>query len=429
MTVEINAHLPADTRQATSAAVTEVVDGLRGSQILAIATAVRAMVADGHEVCNLTVGDFKPAEFPVPNKLVKETQSALERGETNYPPSDGLPVLRQAIADLYKRDLGLDYGPGGVVVCSGARPVLYGTWRLFTNPGDKTVSFLPAWNVGYYAHLCQTDHHFIRTSPETNFFPTVEQVREAIKGARLLVMNSPLNPTGTVIEPEVLRGIAEAIVEENRSRGDAPPCMLMWDAVYWQLTKEEYPFYSPVQLVPEIAPYVVHIDAISKGFAATGMRVGWAVLPPYLQPKMKALIGHMGAWAGRPEQIATAALLNDTEAVAEYNRWIKTEIDARLDTLYAGIMDMKSQGLPVDAIEPQGAIYLSFRVDIADRTNESIRSMLLEEAGMAVVPFQAFDLNEDSGWFRISIGAVGTEEIKPLLERLGATIRGAVKSA
>jgi aspartate aminotransferase len=257
----------------------------------------------------------------------------------------------------------------------------------------------------------------------------VEQVLEAIKGARLLVMNSPLNPTGTVIEPEVLRGIAEAIVEENRSRGDAPPCMLMWDAVYWQLTKEEYPFYSPVQLVPEIAPYVVHIDAISKGFAATGMRVGWAVLPPYLQPKMKALIGHMGAWAGRPEQIATAALLNDTEAVAEYNRWIKAEIDARLDTLYAGIMDMKSQGLPVDAIEPQGAIYLSFRVDIADRTNESIRSMLLEEAGMAVVPFQAFDLNEDSGWFRISIGAVGTEEIKPLLERLGATIRGAVKSA
>ena len=85
--------------------------------------------------------------------------------------------------------------------------------------------------------------------------------------------------------------------------------MLMWDAVYWQLTKNEYPYKSPVQLVPEIAPYVIHIDAISKGFAATGMRVGWAVLPPYLQTKMKALIGHMGAWAGRPEQIASAALL------------------------------------------------------------------------------------------------------------------------
>lgn len=429
MTVEINAHLPIDTQTATRAAVTETVDGMRGSKILAIASSVRSMIAEGREVCNLTVGDFKPAEFPVPAKLVEETQAALEQGETNYPPSDGLPVLREAIADLYKRELGLDYGAGGVVVCSGARPVLYGTWRLFTNPGDKTVSFLPAWNVGYYAHLCQTDHHFIRTSPETNFFPTVEQVRESIKGARLLVMNSPLNPTGTVIDPDVLRGIANAIVEENRSRGDAPPCMLMWDAVYWQLTKDEYPYYSPVQLVPEIAPYVVHIDAISKGFAATGLRVGWAVLPPYLQTKMKALIGHMGAWAGRPEQIATAALLNDPGAVSEYNRWIKSEIDARLDTMYAGIMEMKADGLPVDAIEPQGAIYLSFRVNLPGKTNETTRALLLEDAGMAVVPFQAFDLNEDTGWFRISIGAVATEEIAPMLKRLATTIRTATENA
>ena len=425
MTTPIHNHLPQDKPSATARAVTKVVAGLRGSQILAIATAVRGLIAEGRQVCNLTVGDFNPAIFPVPSLLVKETQAALERGETNYPPSDGLPVLRTAIADLYARDLGLDYGVDGVVVCSGARPVLYATWRLFTNPGDKTISFLPAWNVGYYAHLCQTDHHFIPTTPQTNFFPTVQQVKEALPGARLIVMNSPLNPTGTVIDPEVLRGIAQAIVQENQSRGDAPPCMLMWDAVYWQLTKDEYPFYSPVQLVPEVAPYVVHIDAISKGFAATGMRVGWAVLPPYLQPKMKALIGHMGAWAGRPEQIATAALLNNPEAVTQYNRWIKSEINARLDALYAGIMSMKARGLPVDAIEPQGAIYLSFRVDLKGRTNESIRAMLLEEAGVAVVPFQAFDLAEDSGWFRISIGAVSRDELSPMLERLETTIQKA----
>ena len=422
MTIDVSTKFESDTTAARKNAVTEVIEGLQGSQILAIATSVRAMIAEGKDVCNLTVGDFKPAEFPVPAKLVEGIQAAVAAGETNYPPSDGLPVLREAISDMYKRDLGLDYGPGGVVVCSGARPVLYATWRLFTNPGDKTVSFLPAWNVGYYAHLCQTDHHFIRTQPETNFFPTVEQVREALPNTRLLVMNSPLNPTGTVIDPEVLSGIAQAIVDENKSRGDAPPCMLMWDAVYWQLTKKDYPFYSPVQLVPEVAPYVVHIDAISKGFAATGLRVGWAVLPDYLQPKMKALIGHMGAWAGRPEQLATAALLNDTEAIATYNTWIKSEIDARLDSLYDGIMAMKAQGLPVDAIAPQGAIYLSFRVNLPGQTNEAIRAKLLDGAGMAVVPFQAFDLNEDTGWFRISIGAVAKDELAPMLERLQAVI-------
>jgi aspartate aminotransferase len=427
MSIDVNTFFDTDTAAARKRAVTDVVEGLQGSQILAIAAAVRAMVADGKEVCNLTVGDFKPSEFPVPELLVSEINAAVARGETNYPPSDGIIELREAIANMYKRELGLDYGAAGVVVCSGARPVLYGTWRLFTNPGDKTVSFLPGWNVGYYAHLNQTDHHFIRTEPETNFFPTVDQVKSVLPGTRLIVMNSPLNPTGTVIDKDVLRGIAQAIVDENKRRGDSPPCMLMWDAVYWQLTKEQYPFYSPVQLVPEVAPYVIHIDAISKGFAATGLRVGWAVLPPYLQPKMKALIGHIGAWAARPEQIATAALLNDPDAVATYNAWIKNEVDARLDALYDGIMAMKSKGLPVDAIEPQGAIYLSFRLSIPGETNESIRAKLLADAGMAVVPFQAFDLMEDSGWFRISVGAVSKNEIPPMLARLEAAINEGMK--
>jgi len=431
MTLTIRDHLPADGSKAASKALTSVMDGMQGSKILAIASAVRQMQADGQDVCNLTVGDFKPAEFPVPEGLVKQTQEALAAGQTNYPPSDGLPELRQAISDFYKRDLGLDYGPESVVVCSGARPVLYGTWRLFTNPGDKTVSFLPAWNVGYYAHLNQTDHHFIRTTPENNFFPTVEEVRAALPGTRLMVLNSPLNPTGTVIDPETLRGIAQALVEENASRGDDPPCMLMYDQVYWMLDSEAHPHASPVQLVPECAPYVIHIDAISKAFAATGLRVGWAVMPAYIQPKMKALIGHMGAWAARPEQGATAWLLNNPDAIKAYHRDMKAAISARLDRLYAGITRMRDSGLPVDAIAPQGAIYLSFRVDLVGKgfaSNEEIRRYILEEALMAVVPFQAFDLPEDSGWFRISIGAVGLDELDTCLARLETAITKAVSN-
>jgi len=431
MAIDIRQQLPGDPISATQRAVTPVMDGMQGSQILAIAASVRNMAAEGHAICNLTVGDFNPSQFPVPASLVEQIQKALADGQTNYPPSDGMPVLKEAISDFYAAELGLNYGPEGVVVCSGARPVLYGTWRLFVQPGDKTVSFLPSWNVGYYAHLNSSDHHYVRTSPETNFFPTVEQVREVLPGTRLIALNSPLNPTGTVIDPEVLRGIAQAIVEENHRRGDSPPVMLMYDQVYWMLTTEAHPHASPVQLVPEVAPYVVHIDAISKAFAATGLRVGWAVMPPYLQPKMKGLIGHMGAWAARPEQIATAWLLRHPEVIREYHAWMKAEISTRLDTVYQGIIAMRDAGLPVDAIAPQGAIYLSFRVDLVGRgfdSNEAIRAYLLEEAGMAVVPFQAFDLPEDSGWFRISIGAVSTSELGPLLERLESAIRRATKS-
>jgi aspartate aminotransferase len=425
MKLTIRDHLPADTAAAATRALTPVMDGMQGSRILAIASAVRQMQAERQDVCNLTVGDFRPSEFPVPAGLVTRIQEALAEGQTNYPPSDGLPELRKAIADFYSRDLGLDYGMEGVVVCSGARPVLYGTWRLFTNPGDKTVSFLPAWNVGYYAHLNQTDHHFVRTTPKDNFFPTVEQVRAALPGTRLMVLNSPLNPTGTVIDPEVLRGIAQALVEENHRRGDDPPCMLLYDQVYWMLDSKEHPHASPVQLVPECAPYVIHIDAISKAFAATGLRVGWAVMPPYIQPKMKALIGHMGAWAARPEQRATAWLLNHPDEISTYHKGMKAAISARLDRLYEGITKMRDKGLPVDAIAPQGAIYLSFRIDLVGKgfeTNEEIRRYILEEALMAVVPFQAFDLPEESGWFRISIGAVGMNELDGCLSRLEQAI-------
>ena len=401
-------------------------DGMRGSRILAIASAVRKMQAEGRTVCNLTVGDFSPNEFRVPSGLVDQIQAALREGQTNYPPADGVPELREAIANFYTRELGLDYGKEGVIVCSGARPVLYGTWRLFTEPGVKTVSFLPSWNVGYYAHLNQTNHTFIRTTPQSNFFPTVEQVRAALPGTRLMVINSPLNPTGTVIDPDVMRGIAQAIVEENLRRADAPPVMLMFDQVYWMLTTEQYPHFSPVQLVPEVAPFVVHIDAISKSFAATGLRVGWAVLPPYLQTKMKALIGHMGAWAARPEQLATAWLLNNPDAMRAYHLDMKAAIAQRLNKLYEGISTMRDAGLPVDAIAPQGAIYLSFRVDLIGRgfdSNEEIRAYLLEQAGLAVVPFQAFDMPEESGWFRMSIGAVSLDELDGALERLETALR------
>jgi aspartate aminotransferase len=230
------------------------------------------------------------------------------------------------------------------------------------------------------------------------------------------------------MDPQVLKGIAQALVEENARRTDEPPCMLMYDQVYWMLDSQDHPHASPVQLVPECAPYVIHIDAISKAFAATGLRVGWAVMPPYIQPKMKALIGHMGAWAARPEQQATAWLLNHPEEIEAYHKTMKAAVDARLNKLYNGIIAMRDQGLPVDAIAPQGAIYLSFRVDLVGRgfeSNEAIRSYILTEAGMAVVPFQAFDLPEDSGWFRISIGAVGLEELDGCLSRLEAAIRKA----
>ena len=399
---------------------------MEGSQILKIAGQVSRLVSQGKDVCNLTIGDFRPEHFPVPTELVSEIKKAYDQNETNYPPAAGVVSLREAIADLYRERFGLDYGIDGVSIGSGARPPLYATWRLFVAPGDRTISFLPAWNVGYYAHLCQADHHFIPTTAENNFHPTVEQVTRALPNTKLVVLNSPLNPTGTMISKETLTGIAQAIVDENKKRRNERPVMLLFDQVYWMLFEQGHSHYSPVSLVPEVAPYVIHVDAISKCFACTGVRVGWAVLPPAIQSKMKFLIAHVGAWAGRAEQVATGAFLRQPQLMMQYMKEMREKVSLRLQKLYFGIQQMKASGLPVDAIAPQGAIYLSFRVDLIGRgfsSNEEIRNWLLEEAGLAVVPFQAFDLPEDSGWFRMSVGAVGLDELDAVLERLEKVIK------
>jgi aspartate aminotransferase len=424
MTVRIADHLPADPRAAMRAAVTPTIAAMQGSLILGIAQQVRQLKAAGAAVADFTVGDFAPAQFPIPPGLSAEIGRALARGETNYPPAEGMPALRQAVADLYRERLGLDYGPDGVCVCSGARPPIFATWQMFVRPGDKTVSFLPGWNTGYYAQLFGADHHFVPTRAEDGFFPTVEAARAAMRGARLVILNSPLNPTGTAIQPEVLRGIAQALVEENRGR--AEPCILLFDQVYWLLTQPGVSHHNPVALVPECAPYVVQVDAISKWLAGTGLRVGWAVLPPHLQERMKALVGHIGAWAPRAEQVATAAFLADRASLDAGVAALNAAVGARLGRLYTGIQAMKARGLPVDAIAPQGAIYLSFWVGLVGReatpTNESVRRLLLEQAGVAVVPFQAFDMPGDTGWFRLSVGAVGMADIDDALARLEALL-------
>ncbi len=421
MTTRISDHLPRDGARAARAALTPIAAGMKGSRILGIAAEVRALQAEGRAVANFTVGDFKPAQFRIPEALTAGIAAAVQAGETNYPPADGVPELKQAIADMVSREWGVDYGPDAVCVGSGARPPIYAAWRLFVEPGDVTVSFLPMWNVGYYAHLTAADHRFVQTAPEDDFFPTVAAFREAIRGARLVVINSPLNPTGTMISPEVLKGIAEALVEENAGR--ERPCMLIYDQVYWKMGLGDRRHANPVALVPACAPYVIHIDALSKWAVGTGLRVGWAVLPPYLQKPMKALIGHVGAWAPRPVQVAAAQWLQDPEGLAAWRTTLNDQVAARLNRLYEGISAMAERGLPVSAIAPQGGIYLSFNVDLVGKgfaSNEEIRRFLLEEAGVAVVPFQAFDMPEETGWFRMSVGAVGLDDIDQALARLEA---------
>jgi len=401
-----------------------IASSMERSQILQIVSEVRELERRGITICNLTIGDFNPKEFSIPAGFSEQVHHSYERNETNYPPSSGVQDLREAIAQLYQRELGIDCDSSWVCVASGARPPIYATWRMFVGAGEKSVSFLPAWNIGYYAHLNQSNHHFLPTTQQSNFHPTVEQVKSILSDTQLIILNTPLNPTGTMIAEDVLKGICEAIVEENKRR-KTRPVMLMFDHVYWMLNHDSYTHFVPSALVPEVAPFVIYIDALSKNFTGTGLRVGWSVVHPSIQPKMATYLAHMGAWASRPEQHATAWLLQEESRYSAYRVDLCNGVKERLDTIYESISQMQEKGLPISAIPPQGAIYLSVRFDLIGKgfqSNEEIRAWILQKARVAIVPFQAFDMPEDSGWFRLSVGTSSVSELKAAMRRIEALL-------
>jgi aspartate aminotransferase len=411
----------------SDAGLSALARGVVGSEILRIAGEIRAMQAKGQPVCNLTIGDFDPKYFPIPKELLDATRAAIEAGETNYPPAEGILPLREAVVRLYERDLALTYPVDSVVIAAGARPLLYGAYRTLVDPGDTTIYPVPTWNNNHYAYLSDARGIAVPVTQASNFFPTPDQLRPHLSSARLLILNSPLNPTGTVISREALTAITELVVEENQRREKAGgrPLYFVYDQVYWALTFGRAEHHTPVEVVKESAPYVIFLDAISKAFCATGMRVGWGVMPPAIRKRMSAFLGHVGAWAPKAEQVGVAALLDDPGAVRAYRASVRRKLAERLEALYRGVMEMKQEGFPVDAVEPQGAIYLSARFDLFGRTmngslvktNEDVRRLLLG-AGLGVVPFQAFGLAGDTGWFRLSVGAVSMHDIADAFPRL-----------
>ena len=406
--------------------------GLIGSEVLRIATEIRALAVQGHSVCNLTVGDFDPREFRPPDRLLAGVQKALANGHTNYPPSNGTLELRQAVMRFYAREFGLEYPIGSVLVAGGARPLIYATYRALVDPGDRVAYPVPSWNNNHYCYLTGAEGVPLEVARASAFHPTPDQVRAVLPGIRLLALNTPLNPTGTAIDPDALAEICRDLVAENQrrlTRGERP-VFLMYDHVYWSLEFDRMSPQSPCALVPEVAAYTVMLDAISKSLAATGLRVGWSVASPAVTQRMSDLLGHVGAWAPKAEQMATAEFLDDAAAFHAFRLEMHHKLRARLDRLYQGIVALRARGLPVDAVAPEGTLYLSARMDLFGRAldgarmerNEDIRKALLTGAGIAVVPFQAFGLAREDGWFRMSVGAASLEAIDQGIGRLGAML-------
>ncbi|MFB0924616.1 MAG: aminotransferase class I/II-fold pyridoxal phosphate-dependent enzyme, partial [Vicingaceae bacterium] len=171
-----------------------------------------------------------------------------------------------------------------------------------------------------------------------------------ISEANIIALCSPLNPTRTVFTENGLAEICDLILEENKKRGASKkPVYLMFDQIYWQLTHGETRHFDPVSINSDMKNYTIYIDGISKAFAATGVRVGWAFGPQKLINKMKAILSHVGAWSPKAEQVATAKYLDQDDATDDYLFKINGEISKRLNAFHEGFTTLKNEGFQLDS--------------------------------------------------------------------------------
>ncbi|MEO8796201.1 MAG: aminotransferase class I/II-fold pyridoxal phosphate-dependent enzyme, partial [Daejeonella sp.] len=405
---------------------------LKGSEIIKIGGEINELKRKGEKIANLTIGDFDPSIYPIPDGLKEGIIDAYHANHTNYPPADGVTVLRENISVFLKERFKLDYPINQVLVAGGSRPLIYATYLALVDPGDKVVYPTPSWNNNHYCHLSGANGVQVATQASNNFMPTADDIRPHLKGATMLALCSPLNPTGTMFAKKDLEEICDLVIEENKSRSaDEKPLYILYDQIYSLLTFADKQHFDPITLRPELRDYVIYIDGISKCFAATGVRVGWAFGPEKVIGKMRSILGHVGAWAPKAEQIATAKFLTHTEELNAFMKKFKGDIQLSLDTLYKGIKDLKSEGFEVDSINPMGAIYLTVKVDYSGKTtpdgdllktSADVNFYLIKEAKIALVPFSAFGSDENMNWFRASVGGCSLDDIKEMLPRLKSAL-------
>lgn len=413
--------------------VSKLAENIIGSEIIKLAGEVNEKIKQGEKIYNLTIGDFNPAVFPIPTELKQGIKDAYDADQTNYPPADGIIELRTAVSQLLKKRCHLNYSPSEILIAGGARPVIYSIFRTLVDKGDTVIFAVPSWNNNHYSYLNEAKTVVLEANPETNFMPSAADIAPHIQSASLVALCSPQNPTGTVFTKQGLEEICDLILAENQRRGkEAKPVYLMYDQIYWELTYGDIQHFNPVTLRPEMKEYTVFVDGVSKSLAATGVRVGWSMGPQLIIDKMKAILTHIGAWAPKAEQVATAKYLSNEKAYVAFIEEQKKKINARLQGFYNGFSRLKNEGLGVNAIAPQAAIYLTVQFNLHGKktsngtvlnTTKDVTKYILDEAKMAIVPFYAFGAADDSTWYRLSVGTCKMEDVSAAIEQLGTALR------
>jgi aspartate aminotransferase len=370
---------------------------LTPSLTLSIDSKAKAMKAEGIDVCGFGAGE---PDFDTPEHIKTAAIAALQAGFTKYTPSAGIPELRQAIAEKLTADNGLTYRAGQVIVSNGAKHSCYNAILATCQPGDEVIIPAPYW-VSYpdMVRLVGAEPVIVPTMERNNWKMRAEDFENAMTPrTKMLIMNSPCNPTGSVYTQEEL----EAIVEVARGED----IYILSDEIYEKLVYDDARHVSIASLSKEAYDLTITVNGFSKSYAMTGWRLGYLAAPEAVAKAVDSIQSHTTANPSSFSQRgALAALKGDQQSVAD----MREEFDMRRNYM----LDRLSKIPNVTAVKPQGAFYVLVNVSQLGLTSQNFADRLLSKSNVAVVPGAAFG---DDRTIRLSY-ATSIDIIKKGLDR------------
>lgn len=374
--------------------------GIAPSATLVIDARAKAMKAQGQRIIGFAAGE---PDFPTPAYICKAAHEAINQGMTRYTPSSGLLTLKQAICAKLQRDNALQYTPSQIIVSNGAKQAISNACIALLNPGDEVLLPSPCW-VSYPEMVQMADGVpvFVPTSRENHFVPTINDLSKRLTPrTKAMIINSPSNPTGCVYPKSLLQEISAFAVENK--------IMVISDEIYEQLVYDHMEQVSIASFGEEIKAQTIVINGVSKTYAMTGWRIGYAAGPTQFIQAMDAYQSHATSGPNTIAQVASVEALKNGE---EFIRIMRDEYDARRKMMVERIAQIDH----LSCVMPHGAFYVMLDCkEIIGRTfcgtpieNDIVLSaMLLDSANVAVVPGEPFGA---PGFCRLSY-AVSRDDI------------------
>ena len=367
---------------------------VKPSATIAVTQKARELKNAGRDVIGLGAGE---PDFDTPDNVKNAAIEAIRRGETKYPPVSGIAPLREAIARKFKRENNLDYRPEQTIVATGGKQILFNAFMATLNPGDEVIIPRPYW-VSYpeMVALCGGTPAFAETSIDNGFKLTAEALEKAITPrTKWLVMNSPSNPSGAAYTQAELKALADVLLRHEH-------VWVLTDDMYEHLTYGDFVFRTIAEVEPNLYERTLTMNGVSKAYAMTGWRIGYAAGPVPLIKAMDMIQGQQTSGACTIAQWASVEALNGPQDFVKKNKAI---FQARRDL----VVSMLNQARGITCPSPEGAFYVypSCEALIGRKTrggavidsDEKFCSELLEAEGVAVVFGTAFGLGPN---FRIS---------------------------